>query len=681
MHRITVITNKIFSGDLRRLLQSKWYRLSHRARSTWLRAAKSLISLGQKGRLMFGGREKFPNLVEEVMPLTGAECRPVSTHIKQELAESWEDLGINANLPDSGRPLPKIPIPISQETIELIRAAATATTAPEKKNEKAAPTRARSIQTVTVATKSQATLTKETPKKVRSSSCQTEEPKSRKERSIAVQTEAADADANDDDKEVGKKKEVVEVLANRGNEYYVLYKDRPHQPVWEKESAIDEALIQTFKERTNPHLMQEGVASSVSAADNGMSPLPEIPVDGVVPKSPPSAATNIKLSGKGPSRRKSGAPIKVTKEETLSEKRSRRRKPEKPSKVSDKVDGEMSDKIAPEKISNEEAELPDKNHETEETPKNAGNEVLEESSSEKDFRFAEKPPNEVIKTYSNRKRSKASTGFSSTNAPVSPRSRRKSSAQALTKFRKWGADEEEEEEEEDIAKLREAEHDGTTSTTDVDKVVSEFQAELDLDMSPVDDSGMLASHRGHCDPDYLAREETKREREEARKSRLISEKLKLTEELDVAAEMDSAEEPQVLEDEDAPDPNASPRRSRRATAGKRSTAATGDRPDTSRDGENQDESQDKNRNQDEEENKKPEGGGGSVQDGVITIGGEGQPSTLVQAANQQLGVVPKRKRGRPPKNRDAQGNPIPAKAAKPSTPKKRGPGRPPKVPK
>ena len=145
--------------------------------------------------------------------------------------------------------------------------------------------------------------------------------------------------------------------------------------------------------------------------------------------------------------------------------------------------------------------------------------------------------------------------------------------------------------------------------------------------------------------------------------------------------MDSAEEPQVLEDEDAPDPNASPRRSRRATAGKRSTAATGDRPDTSRDGENQDESQDKNRNQDEEENKKPESGGGSVQDGVITIGGEGQPSTLVQAANQQLGVVPKRKRGRPPKNRDAQGNPIPAKAAKPSTPKKRGPGRPPKVPK
>ena len=44
---------------------------------------------------MFGGRENFSNLVEEVMPLTGAECRPDVSHIKREVEESWADLGIN----------------------------------------------------------------------------------------------------------------------------------------------------------------------------------------------------------------------------------------------------------------------------------------------------------------------------------------------------------------------------------------------------------------------------------------------------------------------------------------------------------------------------------------------------------------------------------------------------------
>jgi hypothetical protein len=66
----------LISADLGRQIQSKWFRLSHRSRSTWLRAAKSLISLGEKGRIVFGGRENYDGLVEEVMPLTGDECRP-----------------------------------------------------------------------------------------------------------------------------------------------------------------------------------------------------------------------------------------------------------------------------------------------------------------------------------------------------------------------------------------------------------------------------------------------------------------------------------------------------------------------------------------------------------------------------------------------------------------------------
>ena len=478
------------------------------------------------------------------MPLTGAECRPDVSHIKREVEESWADLGINANLSGAGRPLPKIPIPISQETIEVIRAAAavTAAAAPENSNEKEVSTRARAAQTINVATKSQATLAKETPKKMRSAFCQTATPKTHRESSIAIQTDAAAADDDDREPEEGeqppklnecscqKKKGGVEVLANRGNEYYVVYKDRA-EPVWENESAIDEALIQTFKERTNPHLAKGGAEFSASAIDNHEGPPPPegsaaVERDGGdLPKSSLSAASEVPASNKSQSRRKSGAPTKVTKEETLPEKRTRRRKPEKPLKVTDE---ERTTVIAPKKIVNE-GDLSDheKDEKGEETPNNGRDEVPEENALVPESNLVEELQNEVDKNTVTRKRSKRSRANSSMDAAVSPRSRRKSSAHALTKFRKWGAAEEEEDDDE---RVRKTGRQATAPTTDVDKVVSEFQAELDLDMSQVDDSGMLASHRGHCDPEYLAREQTKREREEERKSRLINKKLKLTEE-------------------------------------------------------------------------------------------------------------------------------------------------------
>ena len=139
----------------------------------------------------------------------------------------------------------------------------------------------------------------------------------------------------------------------------------------------------------------------------------------------------------------------------------------------------------------------------------------------------------------------------------------------------------------------------------------------------------------------------------------------------------SAEEAQVegAESEQEPGPHLSPRRSHRATAGKKLNLPTGDTSDITLEMENQNQDQDQEQNQDKEEYQKEKDGRGNVQDGVITLGGEGQPTTLVQAANQQLGVVPKRKRGRPPKNRDAQGNPIPAKTPKLSPPKRKR-GRP-----
>ena len=655
---------------------------------------------------MFGGRENFSNLVEEVMPLTGAECRPDVSHIKREVEESWADLGINATVSGAGRPLPKIPIPISQETIEAIRAAAAA---PENPKERAVvSTRARASQTVTVATKSQATLAKETPKKLRSASCQTSTPKTDRERSIAIQTDAAadedrDTEESEQTPEINecscqKKSEVVEVLANRGNEYYVVYKDR-EEPVWENESSIDEALIQTFKERTNPHFVKGGADFSVSASDNHEGPSPEgsaaVDRDGDIPKSSRSAATNVPVSNKSQSRRKSGAPTKVTKEETLSEKRTRRRKPEKPSKVSEATDEERTTVITPKKILNEEGEY-EKDNKRRETPSNVGDEDPEENALRPDnlvdepqnevakntvtrpHNIVEEPQNEVDKNTVTRKRSKTSTANSSMDATVSPRSRRKSSAQALTKFKKWGVaeDNEEEEDDDDDGRVRKTERGGTTSTTDVDKVVSEFQAELDLDISQVDDSGMLASHRGHCDPEYLAREQTKREREEARKSRLINKKLNLTEEEEKSAKM-GTEEAQVAgnDTEEEPGPHSSPRRSQRATAGKKLNLTTGDTSDITFERENQNQNQDQDQNQVEEEAKTEKDGSGNVQDGVIILGGQGQPTTLVQAANQQLGVVPKRKRGRPPKNRDAHGNPIPAKTPKLISPKKKR-GRP-----
>ena len=703
--------NGIFSADLGRLIQSKWYRLSHRARSTWLRAAKSLVSLGQKGRIVFGGRANFSNLIEEVMPLTGAECRPDVSHIKRELEESWVDLGINANVSGAGRPLPKIPIPISQETIEVIRtAAATAATALENPREKAAATKARAAQTISVATKSQSTITKETPKKMRSAFCQTAAPKTHREKSIAIQTDVSmdkvlEAEESEqlpilNECSCQQKREVVEVLANRGNEYYVVYKDRA-DPVWEKESAIDEALIQTFKERTNPHLAKSGADFSASATDNDEGPLPEssvfVELDENVTQSSRSAATNLSISNKSHSRRKSGAPTKVTKEDTPPENRTRRRKPEKPSKVSDAADEESPTISGPKKIMNEEGDLDEHGkYEVGRDTLNVEDGVSEEDASGKESKLVEDPEKEVIKSTRIRKRSKTSADM---HPSVSPRSRRKSSAQALTKFRKWGAAEEEDDDDDD-ARVRKSERHGTASTTDVDKVVSEFQAELDLDMSQVDDSGLLASHGGHCDPEYVAREQTKREREEARKSRLIDKKLKLAEEKeeeekkeeekkeeDVTVEMSAAEVApnEVVETDDEPGPSASPRRSQRATTGKKSNLTSDDKSDITFNRENRDEDQDKDKDQckdqyqeadkAEEDNNKEKDGSGNVQDGVITIGGEGQPATLVQAANQQLGVVPKRKRGRPPKYRDAQGNPIPAKALKLSSPKKKR-GRP-----
>ena len=41
---------RFLTDNLGRSIQQKWFRLSKRARSTWVRAARSLVSLGTAGR-------------------------------------------------------------------------------------------------------------------------------------------------------------------------------------------------------------------------------------------------------------------------------------------------------------------------------------------------------------------------------------------------------------------------------------------------------------------------------------------------------------------------------------------------------------------------------------------------------------------------------------------------------
>ena len=65
-----------------RIVQTKWSRLSRRSKETWLKAARGIIRLGQTGKIVFGGRENYARLVEEVLPLTENECRPDMVRIE-----------------------------------------------------------------------------------------------------------------------------------------------------------------------------------------------------------------------------------------------------------------------------------------------------------------------------------------------------------------------------------------------------------------------------------------------------------------------------------------------------------------------------------------------------------------------------------------------------------------------
>lgn len=102
------------------------------------------------------------------------------------------------------------------------------------------------------------------------------------------------------------------------------------------------------------------------------------------------------------------------------------------------------------------------------------------------------------------------------------------------------------------------------------------------------------------------------------------------------------------------------RRSRRATAGKKVSSAIDDSFETGDDVDDGDFNEDSAAAADAREERPKMT---KKDSDVIVLGGKGQPTTLLQAANLQLGIVPKRKRGRPRKERDADGNVIHSSAA------------------
>lgn len=49
-------------------LRRKWFRISHKGRRSWILAAKALMSLGQRGKIVFGGKQHYKNLIQEYWP-------------------------------------------------------------------------------------------------------------------------------------------------------------------------------------------------------------------------------------------------------------------------------------------------------------------------------------------------------------------------------------------------------------------------------------------------------------------------------------------------------------------------------------------------------------------------------------------------------------------------------------
>jgi hypothetical protein len=199
--------------------------------------------------------------------------------------EGWADFGVKNSASVCNRSLPKIPIHISKETVDMIRAAAAAPAAAviqkpiaptptrSKGSQTAAMTtpsaikassssgqRSRTVQTEIVASRSQLVQTAAV-KKVKQTTIATQtaaEKKVIRPTTAATQTSAkgdCSCQCHSKKKELGAgaEKKVVEVLANRGGEYYVMYTDST-EPVWERESTLDGGLIRNFKERANPEL-------------------------------------------------------------------------------------------------------------------------------------------------------------------------------------------------------------------------------------------------------------------------------------------------------------------------------------------------------------------------------------------------------------------------------------------
>lgn len=55
----------LIAENFGRKIQQKWFRLSQKARSCWMKAAKQLKELGQTGKVVFGGREHYDHLIKE----------------------------------------------------------------------------------------------------------------------------------------------------------------------------------------------------------------------------------------------------------------------------------------------------------------------------------------------------------------------------------------------------------------------------------------------------------------------------------------------------------------------------------------------------------------------------------------------------------------------------------------
>ena len=548
--------------------------------------------------------------------------------------------------------------------------------------------------------------------------------------------------------------EVAEVLANRGEEYCVLYRDSA-EPVWERGSALDDDLIRNFKERSklpNPHAAtatataaESDAGSSVRRSGRKKRGSPASPSASNLSekrRQQPARRKSVMSDGGGGeslatemaaeaageegggggvdtpgilrSRRKSGTPTKWPKgpaSDGLYMERRSRRKPVNPSKVAAEqesplaVISEVRTGAADEAIESEalatnvrETEPP-----TPPTPTPVKRKRGRPPRNPKSPNLKQPAPSNLVVSLSGptpakRRRpgrprkeersvvaaeAKDDATWSPSPEGVSGRGRR-SKVKALTNFKKWNLSGEDDGEDDDQA-----------VETSAEKRVPEPVANS-IECSPppkVSPMKLPERHRkNYRSPEDMEREKVKLEKEEARRRALLMQKL--SGELPAGGGEDGSKkggDGGLLGEDDFPpglansdDEGAKPidgeilseldddgeggggrrRRSSRSTAGKKTNTSLDADFETGDDVIELD---------DEDEvaliSDKP------ADPGVIELGGKGQPTTLVQAANIQLGIVPKRKRGRPPKQRDAQGNPLPStpkSAAGGATPKQRG---------